>query len=318
MNNLPPAIMLMGPTASGKTALAVELCRRFPCDIISVDSVLVYRGMDIGTAKPDADLLREAPHRLLDIRDVTQAYSAGEFRADALREMEQITRAGRIPLLVGGTMLYFRALEQGIADLPSADADLREQLEQEGRDVGWAQMHERLQQVDPVAAKRIHPNDPQRIQRALEIYMLTGKSMTQWFAEAKTSPADYRFTKLILAPENRAILHERINTRFDVMLAQGFIDEVKGFYQRADVHADLPAMRAVGYRQIWQYLEGNYDVAEMRERGVIATRQYAKRQFTWLRSEENAQWFDQAEDLLKKKSLSDYLGVHATPYEQVN
>lgn len=294
-DTLPPAILLMGPTASGKTALAVDLCKRFPCDIISVDSALVYRGMDIGTAKPDAELLQQAPHRLIDIRDVTQPYSAAEFREDALREMEQITQAGRIPLLVGGTMLYFRTLEQGIAELPAADPAVRAQLEQEAAELGWNAMHQRLQQLDPVAAQRIHPNDPQRIQRALEVHVLTGKSMTEWFALADSTPSPYHFIKLVLAPGDRDVLHARISERFDAMLAQGFIDEVRGFYQREDVQADLPAMRAVGYRQAWMYLQEKYSMEELRERGIIATRQYAKRQLTWLRSEENAHWFDSSE-----------------------
>ncbi|NOX08407.1 MAG: tRNA (adenosine(37)-N6)-dimethylallyltransferase MiaA [Gammaproteobacteria bacterium] len=285
----------MGPTASGKTALAVELCKHFPCDIISVDSALVYRGMDIGTAKPDATLLQQAPHRLIDIREVTQPYSAAEFREDALREMKQIVAAGRIPLLVGGTMLYFRTLEQGIAELPAADPAVRAQLEQEALALGWDVMHQRLQQIDPVAAQRIHPNDPQRIQRALEVHVITGKSMTEWFTLADSSPSPYRFIKLVLAPESRTVLHARISDRFDAMLEQGFIEEVRDFYQREDVHANLPAMRAVGYRQAWMYLQGEYSMAELRERGIIATRQYAKRQLTWLRSEENAHWFDSSE-----------------------
>jgi len=290
--NQPLAIFLMGPTASGKTGVAVELVQKLPLEIISVDSALVYRGMDIGTAKPDAATRAVAPHRLIDIRDPSESYSAAEFRDDALREMDAICKRGNIPLLVGGTMLYFRALERGLSDLPSADPDVRARLEKEARVVGWPAMHERLRQVDPGSAARIHPNDPQRIQRALEVYELTGLPLSELCKEGGGAPPGYRFLKIILAPEDRAVLHERIRQRFDSMLEQGFLDEVRRFHARGDLHPDLPSMRAVGYRQAWEYLDGQLSEQEWVERAVIATRQYAKRQFTWLRSEPDAYWID--------------------------
>lgn len=293
--NQPLAICLMGPTASGKTGVAVDLVQQLPMDIISVDSALIYRGMDIGTAKPDAETLRRAPHRLIDIRDPSQTYSAAEFRRDALREMDAIRRSGNIPLLVGGTTLYFRALEQGLSQLPSADPALRAQLEAEAGTVGWAAMHARLRRVDPEAAARIHPNDPQRIQRALEVHALSGVPMSQLFAAGRELSSGYRFVKIILAPRDRAVLHQRIARRFDVMLEQGFVDEVRRLRARGDLHADMPSMRAVGYRQAWSYLAGNLSDAEWVERVVIATRQYAKRQMTWLRGERDAHWVDPLE-----------------------
>jgi len=281
----PLAIFLMGPTASGKTALAIELVRQLSLEIISVDSALVYRGMTIGTAKPGAAVQRAARHRLIDIRDPAQAYSAAQFRNDALREMEDVCRCGNTPLLVGGTMLYFRALELGLSELPAADAGVRERLELEARDRGWAAMHERLAGIDPVSAARIHPNDPQRIQRALEVYELTGSPLSELCATGREAAPRYRFLKIVLAPEDRALLHERIRQRFDLMLEQGFIGEVRALYERDDLSSDLPSMRAVGYRQAWGYLDGKLSADEWVERAVIATRQYAKRQMTWLRSE---------------------------------
>jgi len=283
--NQPLAIFLMGPTASGKTALAVELVRRLPLEIISVDSALVYCGMTIGTAKPDAGTLRAAPHRLIDIRDPAETYSAAEFRQDALCEMEDIRRRGNMPLLVGGTMLYFRALEQGLSELPAADAGVREQLEIEAQHKGWAVMHQRLAAVDPASAARIHPHDPQRIQRALEVYELTGSPLSELCAAGREAPPGYRFLKIILAAEDRALLHERIRQRFNLMLEQGFLDEVRTLYARGDLSPDLPSIRAVGYRQAWDHLDGKLSADEWVERAVIATRQYAKRQMTWLRSE---------------------------------
>ena len=285
-------ICLMGPTASGKTGVAVELVQQLPLDIISVDSALVYRGMDIGTAKPDADTLRIAPHRLIDIRDPAQAYSAAEFRDDALREIQSIHAAGRTPLLVGGTMLYFRALERGLSDLPSADPEVRAKLEADAKTHGWAAMHERLVKVDPEAGARIHPNDPQRIQRALEVYELTGTPMSELFQRSAEAPPPLRFLKIVLAPDDRAVLHERIRQRFDVMLEQGFVDEVSALRARGDLDPDTPSMRAVGYRQAWAYLDGNLSAPDWVEKAVVATRQYAKRQLTWLRSETNAVWID--------------------------
>lgn len=288
----PLAILLMGPTASGKTGVAVELVQRLPLEIISVDSALVYRGMDIGTAKPDAETLRIAPHRLIDIRDPSEVYSVAEFRDDALREMEAICARGNTPLLVGGTMLYFRALQQGLSDLPGADSGVRAQLEAEAREKGWQAMHTRLRRVDPQSAARIHPNDPQRIQRALEVYELSGLPLSELCAAGRQAPPAYRFLKLILAPEQRKVLHERIRQRFELMLAQGFLDEVRRLRAGRDLNPGLPSMRAVGYRQAWAYLEGELSEGEWVERAVIATRQYAKRQLTWLRSESECHWID--------------------------
>lgn len=288
----PLAVLLIGPTASGKTGVAVELVQRLPLEIVSVDSALIYRGMDIGTAKPDAATLRRAPHRLIDIRDPCEIYSAAEFRDDALREMADIRRRGNTPLLVGGTTLYFRALEQGLSDLPPADPEVRARLEADAAALGWAAMHARLQRVDPKAAARIHRNDPQRIQRALEVHALSGVAMSELQAAGRVPSPGWRFLKIILAPHERAVLHERIAVRFHTMVEQGFLDEVRRLRARGDLHADLPSMRAVGYRQAWACLEGNLPVSEWVERGIIATRQYAKRQMTWLRSETGAHWVD--------------------------
>lgn len=308
MNSLlPPVILLMGPTASGKTRLAIELVARGPFDIVSVDSGMVYRGMDIGTAKPDAATLRQAPHRLIDIRDPAQAYSAAEFRGDALREMEAITAAGRIPLLVGGTMLYFKVLLEGLATLPEADAELRAQLEAEAAAKGWPALHARLAAVDPISAARLKPNDGQRLQRALEVYELTGKPLSQWHEE-QPPPASppYRFIQVAVAPPDRALLHERIAARFDDMLAQGLVQEVAALRARPDLHAGLPSMKAVGYAQVWAHLEGEYDFAEMRLRGIYATRQLAKRQHTWLRRFQQASWYDGAQEGLAGLLLKNW------------
>ncbi len=290
--NQPLAIFLMGPTASGKTALAVELVQRLPLEIISVDSALVYRGMDIGTAKPDAATLAVAPHRLIDIRDPGEAYSAAQFREDALREMQSICARGNTPLLVGGTMLYFRALEQGLSDLPGADPKVRAQLEAQAARIGWVRMHQRLAAVDAESAARIHPNDPQRIQRALEVYELTGAALSELCRRGSESPPDYRFLKIVLAPPEREVLHQRIERRIRVMLEQGFLDEVERLRQRGDLDPQLPALRAVGYRQAWMHLQGQLSADEWVERAVAATRQYARRQLTWLRAEPDAHWVD--------------------------
>ncbi|WP_408626110.1 tRNA (adenosine(37)-N6)-dimethylallyltransferase MiaA [Alkalilimnicola ehrlichii MLHE-1] len=274
----------MGPTATGKTDCAVALARRLPVEIISVDSALVYRGMDIGTAKPSAALLAEVPHRLIDILDPSEAYSAARFRADALAAIHEIHAAGRVPLLAGGTMLYFRALEHGLSELPEADPALRRRLEGEAAAHGWGALHDRLAAVDPEAAARIHPHDAQRIQRALEVWELTGQSLSE-LQRAGRQRLPWPIGKWVLMPESRGELHRRIARRFDQMLAQGFIDEVAALRQRPDLHRALPAMRSVGYRQVWDYLDGCYDRETLRERGIAATRQFAKRQITWLRRE---------------------------------
>lgn len=292
VTTLPPAICLLGPTASGKTALAVELVQRFPCEIISVDSALVYRGMDIGTAKPDAATLALAPHRLIDIRDPSESYSAADFREDALREMADITAAGRVPLLAGGTMLYFRALLEGLSRLPPADPEVRERLEARREAEGLAALHEELAGKDPVAAGRIDRNDPQRTLRALEVIELTGMPMSVLQARRRREPPAYRFLKVIVCPQDRAVLHDRIAQRFDAMLAEGFLDEVRALRARDDLGPDLPALRAVGYRQAWAYLEAFGDPADFREKALAATRQLAKRQLTWLRRESDALWYD--------------------------
>jgi tRNA dimethylallyltransferase len=273
----------MGPTATGKTELAIELCQELPCDIISVDSVMVYRGMDIGSAKPDAQTLAEAPHRLIDICDPAEPFSAAQFRQRAIEEINAIQARGRIPLLVGGTMLYYRALEQGLSALPSADPQLRARLEAELEEKGLAHLHARLAEVDPEAAARIHVNDPQRTLRALEVFELSGEPMSHFLQQEIDNDLPCRPLKVVLLPADRALLHQRIEQRFQIMLDQGLIAEVEGLYQRGDLHADLPSMRAVGYRQVWTYLEGGWDYDTMVERGIIATRQLAKRQLTWLK-----------------------------------
>ena len=281
----PMAVFIMGPTATGKTDLAIALANALSMDIISVDSAMVYRGLDIGSAKPDAKTLAQAPHRLIDICDPAEAYSAGRFREDALAEMRQITSAGGIPLLAGGTMLYFRTLQQGIAELPDADAAVRDRLDEEARARGWDSLHRRLQQIDPVAAQRIHPNDPQRIQRALEVYEISGKTLTEFWREQAAGALAYRRVKLALIPPDRMDLRKLIAQRFDAMLAAGLVEEVEQLFRREDLTPQLPAIRAVGYRQVWAMLSGEYDFQTMREKAIIATAQLAKRQMTWLRKE---------------------------------
>lgn len=292
MPNPFPVIFLMGPTASGKTALAVELAAALPCDIISVDSALVYRDMNIGTAKPSAEILAVAPHRLIDIRDPEQCYSAAEFRAEALPLIDAIRGRGRIPLLVGGSMLYFRALAGGLADLPPADHRLRASLEREAQRIGWPVLHRRLAQVDPKTAARLHPNDAQRIQRALEVHSLTGDSLSCLIHRQVGEQFPYPLIKYVMASAVRGILHQRIELRFRQMLAMDFVEEVVGLRSRSELDLSKPSMRAVGYRQVWNYLDGTYNYATMVERGIIATRQFAKRQLTWLRRERDAEWFD--------------------------
>lgn len=302
MSSLPPVIFLMGPTAAGKTDLALELARVLPCDLISVDSALIYRGMDIGTAKPERAILDEFPHALIDIRDPAESYSAAEFRADALAAMAESAARGRIPLLVGGTMLYYKALLEGLADMPSADPAIRAELEARALTEGWEALHRELAAVDPQSAARIHPNDPQRLTRALEVYRVSGLSMTEHRRrqaagnpDAGTSGAGqlpYTVAQLAIAPAQRQILHERIAQRFRAMLEQGFVREVEALRSRSDLHAGLPSIRAVGYRQVWGYLDGELSRDEMVERGIIATRQLAKRQFTWLRGWDGLHWLD--------------------------
>lgn len=311
----PPAIFLMGPTASGKTALAVSLVERFPLEIISVDSALVYRGMDIGTAKPDAATLARAPHHLLDIRDPTEAYSAAAFCDDARRLMADIVLRGRVPLLVGGTMLYFRALLHGLDDLPRADPLLRQQLEREAASRGWPALHAELAKVDPPTAARLAPNDSQRIGRGLEVFRLTGVPMSALLDKAQAA-LPYRVLQLALVPSERAVLHRRIAARFDAMLAEGLVDEVATLRRSHALTPDLPAMRAVGYRQAWACLDGEIDQAELREQGIAATRQLAKRQLTWLRSWPGTVVLDcLAEDLdLQAATL---VARHLQPWQRV-
>lgn len=286
LNALPPALFLMGPTASGKTDLAIELCENLPCEIISVDSALIYRGMDIGTAKPTAAELKKAPHKLIDILDPAQSYSVAEFRKDALLAMHDITTRGKIPLLVGGTMMYYKALIDGLSPLPESDQDVRRAIEKQAEDSGWDVLHQQLAQIDPTSAKRIHPNDPQRLIRALEVYLLTNRSMTDLMA-TKSDPIPYNVKQFCIAPDDRKVLHERIAQRFQMMVDTGFQAEVEKLKLRNDLHLNLPSIRCVGYRQMWLYLDGEFDFNEMREKSVAATRQLAKRQLTWLRGWEN-------------------------------
>lgn len=281
------AILLMGPTATGKTACAISLCKRFPCDVISVDSALVYRGMDVGTAKPDAATLRRTPHRLIDFLAPEESYSAGEFVRDAYREMDDILAHGRIPLLVGGTMMYFRALTRGIAKLPGADEEIRRAIDDDAEERGWPAMHAELEQVDPVAAARIKPNDRQRIQRALEVYRVSGTPLSEWQRDSAPARDDFEYLKIGLNIEPRSLLHERCAQRLDAMMNEGFVDEVEALRKRPGLTPEHPSMRSVGYRQFWRHLDGGYDLAEARNRALYATRQLAKRQITWLRSEED-------------------------------
>lgn len=282
---LPPAIFLMGPTASGKTGAAVALYSQLPIELISVDSALVFRDMNIGTAKPDAETLANAPHYLIDIIPPTAVYSAANFRTDALRLMADITARGKVPVLVGGTMLYFKALQGGLSHLPEADPQVRQQIEHEATQVGWPAMHAALAQVDPETAARLQPNDVQRIERALEVYRLTGQTMTALHQASAGKALPYRLLKIALVPSERKVLHERIALRFDQMLADGFIDEVKALVKKyPELTADSTSMRCVGYRQALEHLAGLYDSKELRDRGIFATRQLAKRQLTWLRA----------------------------------
>ena len=281
---LPPAIFIMGPTASGKTGLAVELYQHLPVELISVDSALVFKDMDIGTAKPDASILARAPHHLIDLIPPTEAYSAATFRNDALKLMAEITARGKVPLLVGGTMLYFKALQGGLSQLPEADPNVRQKLDAQAAQIGWPAMHDKLAEIDPETAARLEPADAQRVQRALEVYEISGKTMTELHQSSMSDKLPYQLLKIALTPSDRSVLHDRIAIRFDDMLKQGFVDEVKRLLLKyPSLNADMPSMRCVGYRQALEHLAGNYDVAELRDRGIFATRQLAKRQLTWLR-----------------------------------
>lgn len=305
----PPAVFLMGPTASGKSDLAMRLADALPVEIISVDSALVYRGMDIGTAKPDAATLKAYPHHLVDIRNPDEPYSAADFRADVLPLMAQITARGRLPVLVGGTMLYFKALRDGLADMPPADPGVREAIAARAAIEGWPVLHQQLAQVDPESAARIHPNDPQRLQRALEVHALTGCSLTEWHRRQVEASLPYACCELAIIPPDRSLLHKRIAERFWQMLAAGFIDEVRDLYQRYPGAAQLPALRSVGYRQAWRYLDNEVSYEAMVEQGIIATRQLAKRQLTWLRGWPGLQTIDepnvaQALKILRASSIS--------------
>jgi len=291
-DNSATVIFIMGPTAAGKTDLAIECVEQLNCELISVDSALVYREMNIGTAKPDAETLARAPHKLIDIIDPTESYSAASFRKDALAEIEAIIGRGKTPVLVGGTMLYYKALQDGLSELPGADETIRAQLEADAENVGWQAMHDRLAKVDPVSAQRIHPNDPQRIQRALEVFEISGKTLTDFWQQQSSQALPYNLIKIALFPENRDLLKQRIAQRFYQMLELDFIDEVEALRARGDLNLDLPSMRCVGYRQAWEYLDGLMSYEEMSERAIIATRQLAKRQLTWLRKEQNTNFYD--------------------------
>lgn len=314
MDQKQPAVMfLMGPTACGKTDLAVELVRRFPFEIVSVDSAMVYRGMDLGTAKPDAATQRLAPHRLIDICDPAEAYSAARFREDALREIAAIQAVERIPLLVGGTMLYFRALERGLSLLPAADPAVRERLEEEAGRHGWAFLHARLAAVDPEAAARIHPNDPQRIQRALEVWEVTGRPLSELQRAGREEPLPFQVVKAQIFPEDRDRLHERIERRFRQMLDMGLWDEVERLYARGDLDPSMPSIRAVGYRQLWRHLAGEIGREEAVRAGIIATRQLAKRQMTWLRGDPGGYAFSASADRTMRNVMELVTGTLFVP-----
>jgi tRNA dimethylallyltransferase len=284
--SLPSAVFLMGPTASGKTDLAIQLCENLPCEIISVDSALIYKGMDIGTAKPTLAELKKTPHRLVDILDPAQSYSVAQFRKDALIAMQEITAKGKIPLLVGGTMMYFKALIDGLSPLPKSDTAIRKSLEAQAGEFGWQALHQRLANIDPISAQRIHHNDPQRLTRALEVYLLTNRTMTDLMT-TKSEPIPYSINQFCIGPSDRKVLHTRIAQRFDLMIEAGFQAEVEMLRARNDLHLNLPSVRCVGYRQMWEHLDDMYDFDEMREKSISATRQLAKRQLTWLRGWQN-------------------------------
>jgi tRNA dimethylallyltransferase len=296
----------MGPTASGKTAVALELARALPCEIVSVDSALVYKGMDIGTAKPDPETLRTVPHHLVNVIEPHESYSAARFRDDALTAMREITERGRIPLLVGGTMLYFKALLEGMNELPEADPAIRVVIDTMAREHGWSAVHAKLKEVDPATAERLEPTDAQRVQRALEIYYITGKTMGELLQKPRYVYFPYNPIKLALVPGDRAVLHQRIEQRFDEMLDRGLVEEVRKLREEYALEATMPSMRCVGYRQTWQYLDGQLDREELRSHGIAATRQLAKRQLTWLRSTPGLTPFDCLAEGLSDRVL-DYV-----------
>jgi len=286
-----PVISIMGPTASGKTGLSLALANELDCEIISVDSALVYTDMNIGTAKPTEAERAGIPHHLIDIIDPAESYSVSQFCSDAVRLIEEIHNRNRVPILAGGTMMYFNALINGISPLPKSDESVRNDIAEEARRSGWGKLHDELCRVDPISGGRIHPNDPQRLMRALEVYRSSGKTLTYWQSH-KGEPFPYTISQFAIAPTDRSVLHDRIAQRFDLMLNDGFEHEVKLLIERGDLHEDLPSIRSVGYRQMWQYLTGQLSYEQMRERGVIATRQLAKRQLTWLRGWEDLTWLD--------------------------
>lgn len=291
INSASPVIAIMGPTASGKTGLALDIAAKVESEVISVDSALVYKGMDIGTAKPTQEEQAGVVHHLIDIIDPAQSYSVSQFVNDTNALIGDILARGKVPILAGGTMMYFNALINGISPLPKSDETIRDEITQQAQRLGWSKLHDELRGVDPISGERIHPNDPQRITRALEVYRSTGKTLTHW-QQQEGEKCPYNIAQFAIAPADRAVLHERIATRFDLMLEQGFENEVVKLYERSDLHEDLPSIRSVGYRQMWQYLDGQLSYAEMRERGIIATRQLAKRQLTWLRGWEQVTWLD--------------------------
>ncbi len=299
----PKVIFVMGPTASGKTDLAMQLCDQLPCELVSVDSAMVFKGMDIGTAKPSPAELAAYPHRLVDIIDPAEAYSAAQFREDALSAIDEIQAANRFPVLVGGTMLYFNALKQGLAKLPEADPELRQRIEAEAAELGWPAIHARLAAVDPEGARRLKPNDSQRLQRALEVFELTGRPISDHWREQEEAELPFEIVPIALAPDDRSVLHERIELRFDLMLKAGFEEEVRALWQRGDLHVGMPSIRCVGYRQMWSWLEGEYDRETMRYKGIVATRQLAKRQLTWLRGWKDVNWLSTTESNLLARAL---------------
>lgn len=291
INSALPVIAIMGPTASGKTGLALDIAAKVESEVISVDSALVYKGMDIGTAKPTQEEQAGVVHHLIDIIDPAESYSVSQFVNDTNALIGDILARGKVPILAGGTMMYFNALINGISPLPKSDEKIRDEITQQAQRLGWSKLHDELRGVDPISGERIHPNDPQRITRALEVYRSTGKTLTHW-QQQEGEKCPYNIAQFAIAPADRAVLHERIATRFDLMLEQGFENEVVKLYERSDLHEDLPSIRSVGYRQMWQYLDGQLSYAEIRERGIIATRQLAKRQLTWLRGWEQVTWLD--------------------------